>query len=307
MRGPVLVTGAAGTLGRALCARLAAQGVVTRALDLRAAGAACGDVCDAAAVTRALTGCAGVVHFAAVSRVAWAERDAAECYRTNVEGTRTVLHAALWQAAQPWVLLASSREVYGRAEVSPVSERAPRRPCNAYGRSKCDAEDALDAARAQGLVGAALRFANVYGGAGDHEGRVVPAMVRGALRGDRLRVAGASRVFDFVHVDDVVAGVWATMVCLDAGDATLPVMHLASGVGTSLGALARMAFAAAGRGDGTVLETPAESHEVDSFVGDAALAGRVLGWSARVPLAEGLARMVASATPCDVSSSDGRK
>lgn len=292
MRAPVLVTGSAGTIGRALCAGLAAAGVATRGLDLRAAGAAYGDVCDAAAVARAMAGCAGVVHLAAVSRVAWGERDPAACHRTNVEGTRVVVEAALQSAARPWVIVASSREVYGRAEVLPVSEDAPRRPCNAYGRSKRDAEDVLEAARAKGLVGAALRFASVYGGAGDHVDRVVVAMVRGAVQGERLRVAGAARVFDFTHVDDVVAGVWATMARLDAGDAALPVVHLASGGGTSLGALARMALAAAGRVEGAVDEIAAEGHEVDHFVGDTARARRVLGWSARVLLAEGLARMV---------------
>jgi UDP-glucose 4-epimerase len=292
VKAPVLVTGSAGTIGRALCAGLAAAGVATRGLDLRATGAAYGDVCDAAAVARAMAGCAGVVHLAAVSRVAWGERDPAGCQRTNVEGTRVVVEAALQSAARPWVIVASSREVYGRAEVLPVSEDAPRRPCNAYGRSKRDAEDVLEAARAKGLVGAALRFASVYGGAGDHVDRVVPAMVRGALRGERLRVAGAARVFDFTHVDDVVAGVWATMARLDAGDAALPVVHLASGGGTSLGALARMALAAAGRVEGAVDEIASEGHEVDHFVGDTARARRVLGWSARVPLAEGLARMV---------------
>lgn len=302
MRAPVLVTGSAGTIGRALCAQLAAEGVQARGLDLRATGAAYGDVCDASAVARAMAGCAGVVHLAAVSRVAWAERDPAGCHRTNVEGTRVVLEAALRSAAPPWVIVASSREVYGRAAVSPVSEDAPRRPCNVYGRSKRDAEDALDAARAKGLVGASLRFASVYGGAGDHADRVVVAMVRGALRGERLRVAGAARVFDFTHVDDVVAGLWATMARLDAGDAALPAMHLASGVGTSLGALARMALAAAGRAEGQVEEIAAEGHEVDHFVGDAARARRVLGWSARVSLADGLARMVQASGAGDESS-----
>lgn len=302
MRAPVLVTGSSGTIGRALCAGLAAAGVATRGLDLRATGAAYGNVCDAAAVARAMAGCAGVVHLAAVSRVAWAERDPAGCQRTNVEGTRVVVEAALQDAARPWAIVASSREVYGRAGVLPVSEDAPRRPCNAYGRSKRDAEDVLEAARARGLVGASLRFASVYGGAGDHVDRVIPAMVRGAVWGERLRVAGASRVFDFTHVDDVVAGVWATMARLDAGDAALPVVHLASGVGTSLAALARMALAAAGRAEGEVEEIASEGHEVDHFVGDAARARRVLGWSARVPLAEGLARMVQAAGAGDESS-----
>ncbi len=292
MKGPILVTGSAGMLGRALGLRLAGAGVGLRGLDRVGMGSCRGDVRDPEAVARAMAGCRGVVHLAAVSRVGWGERDPAECLATNVEGTRCVVREALRSPERPWVLLASSREVYGRPGSLPVSEDAPRAPCNVYGRSKCDAEDVMDWGRGQGLATATLRLASVYGGAGDHGDRVVAALARGAGRGERLRVAGGGRVFDFTHVDDVIAGLWAAMERLTAGAGVLPVVHLVSGQGTTLGQLAEMALAAAGRAGEAVTETAAEAYEVDRFVGDPTRAREVLGWSARVALAEGVGRMV---------------
>src|SRR5262245_10491647 len=91
----ILITGGAGSIGTALRAALERQGNEVAVLDLRASGEERADVRDAAAVARALRGCAGVVHLAAVSRVAWAERDPDACQATNVGGTRAALGAAL--------------------------------------------------------------------------------------------------------------------------------------------------------------------------------------------------------------------
>ena len=123
---PILVTGAAGLIGVPLARALRGSGRPVRCLDLHAS-AVCerDDVRDAAAMRQAVADCSGVIHLAAVSRVAWAERDPESCWQTNVHGTRNVLAAAQLAASRPWVVVASSREVYGRAARLPVSEDAP--------------------------------------------------------------------------------------------------------------------------------------------------------------------------------------
>ena len=76
-----------------------------------------------------------VVHLAAISFVGHA--DASAFYNVNVIGTLNLL-AALAALAQPprSVLLASSANVYGNCEQSPITEAQPPAPVNHYAMSK---------------------------------------------------------------------------------------------------------------------------------------------------------------------------
>jgi nucleoside-diphosphate-sugar epimerase len=146
----ILVTGSSGLIGAALTRALHHAGYAVRGLDLRGHGADRGDIRHREQVERALDGCVGVIHLAAVSRVIDGERDPEACWETNVTGTGTVLEAALDRVRRPWVVYASSREVYGEPPSLPAGEDAPLAPVNIYGRSKVAAEDQVRAADLNG-------------------------------------------------------------------------------------------------------------------------------------------------------------
>ncbi|EYF00501.1 NAD-dependent epimerase/dehydratase family protein [Chondromyces apiculatus] len=292
MRQSILVTGSAGLIGTALVHTLSEAGFEAVPLDLRAPlGRGCADVRDPAAIRAALAPCAGVVHLAAVSRVIWGERDPHGCWETNVGGTRNVLAAALEAPLRPWVLFASSREVYGQPDRLPVTEDAPLAPLNVYGGSKVMGERLVGNARAAGLRGAVVRLSNVYGSAADHPDRVVPAFARSALRGVPLRVDGAGNTFDFTHLDDTTRGLLALVQALESGEAALPPIHLVTGVPTTLGALASLAVSLAGT-TADALEAPPRSFDVARFYGHPGRAKEVLGWEPQVALRDGLARLI---------------
>src|ERR1700683_3111551 len=96
------VTGATGFLGSHVARALAGQGADLRLLvrstsNLRnleglKAETATGDLRDAGSLEKAMSGCDTVFHVAADYRL-WV-RDPAEMYKSNVEGTRSLLHAA---------------------------------------------------------------------------------------------------------------------------------------------------------------------------------------------------------------------
>ena len=71
------------------------------------------------------------------------------------------MRAAAAMPIRPWVLLASSREVYGEPGQLPVREDTPMRPVNVYGRSKAAAERVALAWRRSGVDTAVVRMANV--------------------------------------------------------------------------------------------------------------------------------------------------
>ena len=286
----ILVTGSEGLVGRALRARLEARGNETVGLDLRGSGSEYGDVRNPDRVSEAIVGCRGVVHLAAVSRVVWAERAPDDCRSTNIGGLRRVLEAAFEQPVPPWVIFASSREVYGQPQRLPATEDAPLSPVNVYGRSKVEGERLVEEARASGLRAATVRLSNVYGSALDHANRVVPAFARAAVEGSGIRIDGAECTFDFTHIDDTVRGMVAAMDRLEAGE-TLPPIHLLTGTPTTLRELAAMATALAIKSV-PVVEAPLRPFDVSRFHGDPSRAREVLDWVPRVALREGLERLV---------------
>ena len=290
MNDRILVTGSEGLVGRALRESLEARGWDTVGLDLRGAGGEGGDVRNPRRVRKAVTGCRGVVHLAAVSRVAWAENALDDCRSTNIGGVRRVLEAAFEQPAPPWVLFASSREVYGQPRRLPATENIPLSPVNVYGRSKVEGERLVERARAAGLRAATVRLSNVYGSALDHADRVVPAFARAAVEGSAIRIDGTECTFDFTHIDDTVRGMVAMMERLEAGEA-LPPIHLVTGIPTKLRELAAMALALAG-GNVPVVEAPPRSFDVSRFHGDPSRARKLLGWEPRVGLRDGFERLV---------------
>lgn len=294
--GGILITGAEGLIGSALAPELRRRGERVRSLDLRGVEPdSCGDVRHEPDVRRAVAGIRGIVHLAAVSRVIWAEHDPELCWSTNVGGTRQVLQAAAESPVRPWVLFASSREVYGQPTALPAAEDAPLAPVNVYGRAKVEGERLVASAREAGLRTAIVRLSNVYGSLHDHADRVVPAFARAAALGRRIRLDGREHTFDFTHIDDVVRGLLRMIDLLDHGE-VLPPVHLLTGRPTTLSELAATCVDLARTGS-PIVEAPPRSYDVARFYGDPTRARELLGWTATIPLRLGLDRLIRALRP----------
>lgn len=240
----------------------------------------------------------GIIHLAAMTRVAACERDAFKAVAYNVTATDAVLTAAMGVrdiARRPWVLFTSSREVYGDAgemiaDMSRrrVTEADPVRPINVYSRTKALGEDLVRAARGGGLRTAIVRLSSVYGSTRDHFDRVVPAFARVAGCGGVIDLVG-NKVFDFVHVTDAARGL--VMVCdlMQKTEMGGPDFHLVTGRGVALSDIAVFAKnLAAERGKLVeVVGRAPKDYEVTHFVGDPSRAATFLGWRAKVAFEDG--------------------
>ena len=153
----VLVTGALGQLGREVVCELEARGHESCGLDIRPGEIRCAGARDGEVlVTQADIGDASTVSAlvdaakpdAIVHCAAWTNVDAAEdpanrtdVWQANVEGTRNLARTARIHSAK--MLYVSSDYVFGSQEDRPLQPDDTCTPCNAYGLSKLEGEQAM--------------------------------------------------------------------------------------------------------------------------------------------------------------------
>ena len=284
----VLVTGARGFVGRHLVPHLAARGCEVIATDREEI-----DVADPGAVEAALERAApdAVVHLAALSSVAAAQRDPERAYRVNYAGARHLLDALARRRPRARLLLVGSGEVYGALADGETAfdESAPLRPATLYGAAKAAADLLGRAYARRGLAVVCARAFN-HAGAGQAPEFALAdfarplAEVEKGLRKPTLRVGNLESTRDFCDVADVVAAYAALLDPAVAPGA----YNVASGVERRIGDL--LAELARAMGVRAALEVdPARVRPATRSAGSAARLRRATGWAPRVPLAETLA------------------
>ena len=151
----LLVTGASGRVGRALCERLSGEHEVI-GLDRVASPTAglVGDVGDRALLRRSLPGVDAVLHSAALHAPHVGTLPDAEFERVNVAATRTLLDEAAACGVARFVYT-STTALYGSAgrsqgQAAWIDETLEPEPLTVYHRSKLAAERLLAQAAAQG-------------------------------------------------------------------------------------------------------------------------------------------------------------
>ena len=134
----VLVTGAAGQLGREVCMALRRRGDAVVACDLKDF-----DLTDEEAVLAAVRKAdpSAIVHCAAYTAVDRAETEPALCCRVNGMGTLNIVRAALAVGAR--LVYVSTDYVLPGAGDQPQPVNAAYGPLNVYGQSKQQGEEAV--------------------------------------------------------------------------------------------------------------------------------------------------------------------
>jgi len=216
----VLVTGGSGFIGRRVVRALLDDGAQVTVADKREfpGGAdpdgvrtVIGDLCDPSVVADAVRpGTDVIIHLAALTRVLPSIADPAATHQVNVDVTAALLEQARGTGVGTF-LFASTNAVTGDVGRATITEQIPLRPLTPYGATKAAAEMLISAyASCYGMNGCSLRLSNVYGPGMQEKDSFVPRLMRAAHRGAGVDVYGdGTQLRDLVHVDDIVAGMFA--------------------------------------------------------------------------------------------------
>ena len=215
-RSQVLVTGGSGLVGRRVVRALLAAGASVTVADKRpfpddTVDMVLGDLRDPAVAARAVRpGTEAIIHLAAVTRVLDSITDPVGTHLTNVDATAHLLEQARQQDVATF-LLASTNAVTGDVGRATITEDMALRPLTPYGATKAAGEMLLSSySSSYGIAGCALRFSNVYGPGMAEKDSFVPRLMRAARDGRGIEIYGdGTQIRDLVHVDDIVAGLFA--------------------------------------------------------------------------------------------------
>lgn len=310
----ILVTGATGSLGKAVVARLREQGHAVRAFARRVpaethAGLeyARGDLADAMAVDLAVAGTEIVIHCGAVMKGTWEEHQAG-----TIVGTQNVIDACRKHAVRQLVHISSMSVVdwAGSAGKGPVTEQTATEPHaderGHYTRAKLEAERLVVAAAKTGLPAVILRPGQIFGGG-------IP-LINGAVArqaAGRWLVLGDGKLeLPLVYIDDVVDAIVAAVdrklvhgelfqiidpehltqddvLALAGGDRA--VIKVPRSLVFALGKLSELPLRVLGK------QSPIASYRMKSALArlhyDSDYAERALGWKPRVGVREGIRRV----------------
>lgn len=207
----VLVTGASGLLGRTVAEHVRDAGHDVRTFQRRPSGVVgaedvLGSVTDADDVDRAVRGADAVIHLAAKVSLAG---DPADFRRVNVDGTRTVLDAAVRRGVADVVHVSSPSVAHtGTSIVGEDSPRAdPARARGEYARTKAEAE--LLALAADGAVRVVAVRPHVVWGPGDEQ---LVARIAERARAGRLPLLGhGAALIDTTYLDNAASAMVAAL------------------------------------------------------------------------------------------------
>ena len=316
MADTVLVTGGAGYIGSHIVVELARVGhqpvivdnfcnstpsVIPRLARITGGAIPCvtADVRDKAALAKIFADhpIAAVVHCAGLKAVGEGEAHPLSYYDNNIGGT-IALVAAMTAAGVRRMVFSSSAAVYGQPDSNPVSEDAPLRPQNVYGRTKRIVEQLLEdlAAADRSWRIALLRYFNP---AGAHSSAAIGEAPSGrpnnlvpllgdvaaeklaeiAIYGDDWPTSDGTGVRDYIHVMDLAAGHVAALAYLASTPGAVA-LNLGTGRGHSVLEL----IAAFERACGRTLPrriAPRRPGDVAAYYADPSRAENVLGVRAR--------------------------
>ncbi len=300
MKKRVLITGAAGFLGSHLCDRFIKEGYNVIGMDNLITGDLQNiehlfslpsfefyhhDVTKFVHVSGKLD---YILHFASPASPIDYLKIPIQTLKVGAMGTHNLLGLAKEKGAR--MLIASTSEVYGDPAVHPQTEDYwgnvnPVGPRGVYDEAKRYQEAITMAYHTyHGLATRIIRIFNTYGPRMRlNDGRVLPAFIGQALRGEDLTIFGdGSQTRSFCFVDDLVEGIYRLLLSDYAGP-----VNIGNPSEITIAQFAEEIIALTGTNQ-KVIYKPLPKDDPKQRQPDITLARQLLGWEPKVSRQEGL-------------------
>jgi nucleoside-diphosphate-sugar epimerase len=228
-----------------------------------------------------------IFHMAAKSSVQESTADPRPTFAVNTMGTARLLEEVRTRHLPiKRFVLASTGHVYGPPFSGKLKETHALLPRNVYSASKAAAEHyAIACSALYDVPVSVVRIFNVYG-PGQKQSFVVASVLNQCLWSRDLKIGNPWPVRDFLYVGDAVR---LFALVAERRAAVGEVLNAGTGKGTTIEAMVKMAVRATGaRLSARSEKTRTRSNDFDRLVADPSNAARLLGWQAKVGLAEGL-------------------
>ena len=188
---------------------------------------------------------------------------------------------------------ASSGSVYGNPLNIPITEEHPLNPISPYGASKlCSEVYCSMYYREYGVDVTMLRYFNVYGPrqSVSEEMGVIPIFVKRALNGQPLRIFGdGKQTRDFLNVADVVS---ANLLAFESTHGAGEFMNIGGGgLEISIAELSKLVAELCHSSSQVIFEKP-KPGDIHRLVADNSKAEKLIGYSPKISLKEGLVRYI---------------
>jgi UDP-glucose 4-epimerase len=226
-----------------------------------------------------------VFHLGALADIVPSIQQPSAYYRTNVDGTFNVLEAVRGGSAKKLVYAASA-SCYGIPDVFPTPETAEIRPQYPYALTKRLGEElVLHWGLVYDLPVVSLRLFNVYGPRSRTSGTygaVFGVFLAQKLAGKPFTVVGnGEQTRDFTFVTDVARA----FVAAAHSDVSGTIMNVGSGATVSINHVCELL-------GGDIVNIPKRPGEPDCTFADVTRIRQLLGWSAQVNIAAGVAEVL---------------
>lgn len=258
------------------------------------AGVSATDLLDKSAVMEVLRAVRPVcvIHLAGIKArgIDFADFDLA--YQTNLGGSLNLVAACSASEELENFIFLGSCEEYGVLDV-PFAEESREAPVTAYAITKLAVTQVLQSLwRSRHFPAVTLRPSVIYG-PGQQTDMFLPALIKALVAGERFRMSAGAQTRDYIHVEDVVAGILSAM---QGRSVSGKVINLSSAKPVYIRDVALKAARLIGADALERLELGAIDYrpgESMSYWASNDLARKCLGWTPRVSLDEGLMQTVA--------------